>query len=110
VVQPWWSFPWDVLGADLGNVALGLAVVLVGTLLPFGLMVSALRHIPAARAAIVATLEPVLGAAFEWFIRGTKIDGVQILGGFAVVLAVIWVQSQSPDLQQESAPALREAR
>jgi hypothetical protein len=27
-----------------------------------------------------------------------------------VVAAVIWVQSQSPDLQQESAPALREAR
>jgi hypothetical protein len=47
---------------------------------------------------------------FEWFIRGTKLDAVQIMGGVAVVLAVIWVQSQSPDLQQESAPALREVR
>jgi drug/metabolite transporter (DMT)-like permease len=85
-------------------------VVLVGTLVPFLLMVSALRHIPASRAAIIATLEPVLGATFEWFIRRTKLDAVQIAGGIAVVVAVIWVQSQSPDLQQESAPALREAR
>lgn len=107
--RPWWSFPFDVLSTP-ANALLGAAVVLIGTLFPFLLMVSALRHIPASRAAIVATLEPVLGALFEWFIRGTKLDGVQIAGGVAVVLAVVWVQSQSPDLQQESAPALREAR
>jgi hypothetical protein len=39
------------------------------------------------------------------------LDAVQIAGGIAVVVAVILgAQSQSPDLQQESAPALREAR
>jgi drug/metabolite transporter (DMT)-like permease len=108
--QPWWSFPWDVLGSGTRNVLLGLAVILVGTLVPFLLMVSALRHIPAPRAAIIATLEPVLGALFEWLIRDTKLEAIQIVGGVAVVAAVIWVQSQSPDLQQESAPALREAR
>jgi drug/metabolite transporter (DMT)-like permease len=107
--QPWWDFPFDIL-ATPRNAMLGLAVVLVGTLVPFLLMVTALRHIPATRAAIIATLEPVLGALFEWFVRGTKLDAVQIAGGVAVVLAVIWVQLQSPDLQQESAPALREAR
>jgi drug/metabolite transporter (DMT)-like permease len=107
--QPWWNFPFDVLSSPR-NALLGAAVVVVGTLMPFLLMVSALRHIPATRAAIIATLEPVLGALFEWLIRGTKLDAVQIAGGVAVVVAVIWVQSQSPDLQQESAPALREAR
>jgi drug/metabolite transporter (DMT)-like permease len=107
--QPWWDFPFDILSSPR-HALLGAAVVVVGTLLPFLLMVSALRHIPATRAAIIATLEPVLGALFEWFIRDTKLDAVQIAGGVAVVVAVIWVQSQSPDLQQESAPALREAR
>ena len=107
--QPWWNFPFDTLSSPR-NALLGVAVIVVGTLVPFLLMVSALRHIPASRAAIIATLEPVLGALFEWFIRGTKLDAVQIAGGVAVVAAVIWVQSQSPDLQQESAPALREAR
>lgn len=107
--QPWWSFPWDAL-ASPRNGLLGVGVVVGGTLVPFLLMVSALRHIPASRAAIVATLEPVLGAGFEWLIRGVSLAPVQIAGGVAVVLAVIWVQSQNPDPQQESAPALREAR
>lgn len=107
--QPWWSFPWDRLGT-VANLTLALGVILIGTLVPFLLMVSALRHIPAPRAAIVATLEPALGALFEWLIHGTTLAPVQIAGGVAVLVAVVWVQSQSPDLQQESAPALREAR
>ena len=110
VVEPWWSFPWGVLGSGPRNLLLGLAVVLVGTLAPFLLMVTALRDIPAPRAAIVATLEPVLGGLFEWLIRDTKLTAVQIAGGALVVAAVVWVQSQRPDLEQESAPSLREAR
>jgi drug/metabolite transporter (DMT)-like permease len=109
VVQPWWAFPFDALDTPR-NVALALAVILVGTLLPFLLMVTALRHIPASRAAIVATLEPVLGAAFEWLIHGRELAAVQIAGGVAVLAAVLWVQTQRPDLEQESVPALREAR
>ena len=34
--------------------------------MPFILMVAALRHIAAPRAAVVATLEPVLAAVFAW--------------------------------------------
>jgi drug/metabolite transporter (DMT)-like permease len=90
--------------------ALALSVILVGTLVPFMLMVSALRHIPAPRAAIVATLEPALGAGFEWLIHGRELAPVQIAGGFAVLAAVLWVQTQRPDLEQESVPALREAK
>lgn len=107
--QPWWSFPWDRLDT-VSNLALALGVIVVGTLVPFLLMVAALRHIPAPRAAIVATLEPALGALFEWIIHGTALAAVQIAGGVAVLVAVVWVQTQSPDLQQESAPALSEAR
>jgi drug/metabolite transporter (DMT)-like permease len=109
VVNPWWEFPFDLIDTPR-NIALALAVILVGTLIPFLLMVTALRHIPASRAAIVATLEPVLGAAFEWLIHGTTLAAVQIAGGAVVLLAVLWVQSQRPDLQQESVPALQEAR
>jgi drug/metabolite transporter (DMT)-like permease len=107
--QPWWTFPWDRFDTT-SNVALALGVILIGTLIPFLLMVTALRHIPAPRAAIVATLEPALGALFEWVIHGTALAAIQIAGGVAVLAAVVWVQTQRPDLQQEGAPALREAR
>jgi drug/metabolite transporter (DMT)-like permease len=109
LTRPWWTFPFDIVSTPRGA-ALAMSVVVVGTLVPFMLMVSALRHIPAPRAAIVATLEPALGAAFEWLIHGRELAAVQIAGGFAVLAAVLWVQTQRPDLQQESVPALREAK
>lgn len=104
VVQPLWGFPIGDLGS-LRHAALAAGVVLIGTLFPFLLMIEALRHIPAARAAVVATLEPVLAAALAWVILGQALDAVQIGGGLLVVAAVIWVQSQRSALADEAAPA-----
>ena len=78
--------------------------MVVGTLLPFICMVAALRHLPAPRAGVVATLEPVLAAIFAWVIHGEALAAVQIAGGMAVVAAVAWVQSRRPDLEAELAP------
>jgi drug/metabolite transporter (DMT)-like permease len=108
-VTPWWSFPLDEFGST-ENVLLGLGVVVIGTLLPFTCMVAALRHIPSSRAAVVATLEPVLGAVFAWLIHDEALGAVQVAGGGAVLAAVAWVQSSRPNLQAEAAPALRPAR
>jgi drug/metabolite transporter (DMT)-like permease len=110
VVTPWWSFPGhDFQSAD--HILLTLGVVVVGTLLPFICMVAALRHIPAPRAAVVATLEPVLAAVFAWFMHDQHLAAVQIAGGIVVVAAVVWVQWRRPDLEEELAPpTLRAAR
>jgi drug/metabolite transporter (DMT)-like permease len=105
VVQPVWGFPFSKF--DSADAALqGLGVVVVGTLLPFLCIVSALRHLPAPRAAVVATLEPVLAAVFAWIVHDEALAAVQIAGGCAVITAVAWVQSHRPDVEQESAPAL----
>ena len=105
VVQPWWSFPFSRL-----DVWLALGVILVGTLFPFICVVAALRHLPAPRAAVAATLEPVLAAMFAWFLHDEELAGVQIAGGIVVLAAVLWVQSHRPDLEAEVSPPLREAR
>ena len=104
VVTPWWSFPWAGL-ASPRNALPGLGVVVVGTLLPFTLMVAALRHIPAPRAAVVSTLEPVLAAGFAYLLHGESLAPVQLVGGAAVLAAVVWVQSRRGDLEAELAPA-----
>lgn len=109
VAAPWWQFPLGELDSAR-NALLGLGVVLVGTLLPFVCMVSALRHIPAPRAAVVSTLEPVLAGVFAYLIHDESLAAVQIAGGALVLTGVLWVQSHSPDLEAESAPPLREAR
>ena len=103
VVQPLWSFPYDHFHS-LDNVLYGLGVAVIGTLVPFMLMVSAVRHIPAPRAAIVATLEPVLAALFAWLIHDESLSPAQIAGGLLVVAAVIWVQLQRVSHEAEAAP------
>ena len=100
---PWWEFPFGELGSAR-NAALAAGVVVIGTLLPFICMVAALRHLPAPRAGVVATLEPVLAAVFAWIIHDQALAAAQIGGGAAVVAAVAWVQSRRPDLEAELAP------
>jgi drug/metabolite transporter (DMT)-like permease len=109
VVTPWWSFPFSDF-SSVRHVLLAAGVVVIGTLLPFICIVAALRHIPAPRAAIVATLEPVLAAVFAWLMHDEALAAVQIAGGLAVLGAVVWVQARRPDLEAELAPPLRAAR
>jgi drug/metabolite transporter (DMT)-like permease len=103
IAAPWWEFPFEELGSAR-NAALAAGVVVVGTLVPFSCMVAALRHLPAPRAGVVATLEPVLAAIFAWVIHDEALAAVQIAGGIAVVAAVAWVQSRRPDMEAELAP------
>jgi drug/metabolite transporter (DMT)-like permease len=99
VLVPWWSFPGHSLTRSTslhGHLhawhlpvwLLALWMVLLGTILPFFLIVSALRHVSATTAGIVAMLEPVVGALVGWAWLAESLDGVQ-LGGAAVVLAAI---------------------
>ena len=101
VVQPPWTFPFEQLGSA-EDVLLALGVVVIGTLLPYGLFVAAVRHVPAARAGAVGTLEPALSALFAYLIHGEALAAVQVLGIGTVLVAVIWIQLQRPDLKQEA--------
>ncbi|MDA0180502.1 EamA family transporter [Solirubrobacter phytolaccae] len=101
IVQPAWSFPWELLDSSR-NVALALGVAVIGTLVPFLLLVSALRHLPAANVAVVATLEPVLASIMAWIWLDQSLSVTQILGGVVVLAAVTWVRrtpwtSSSPE-------------
>ncbi len=96
---PWWSFPGHRLTASTslgGNLAsqhlpvwsLALWMIVLGTIVPFFLLVSALRHLNATTVGIVAMLEPVVGAVVGWAWLRESLGGTQ-LAGAAVVLAAI---------------------
>src|SRR3954451_858167 len=80
VVEPWWTFPFGDV-----DLLLGLGVIVVGTLLPFICVVAALRHLPAPRVAVAATLEPVLAAVFAWWLHDEHLAIVQLVGGVLVI-------------------------
>ena len=104
LVSPPWTFPLTDLDS-VRNAALALGVVLIGTLGPFLLNVSALRHLPAARVGVVATLEPVLATLIAWAVHDQALAALQVAGGLLVVLAVAWVQTHPPAREVEAVPA-----
>jgi drug/metabolite transporter (DMT)-like permease len=83
------------LGLNARVVSLMLAVALLGTLIPFGMLIAALRVLLPSRAAIVSTLEPVLagGIAFLWF--NETLEPLQLVGGALVLAAIILAQLES---------------
>lgn len=103
-LQPWWSFPGGIVGADIslrGRLAsLHLPVwslmawmVVLGTIVPFALLVGALRHIAATRAAIVAMLEPVVATLVAYAWLGESLTAVQLAGGLVVLAGIVLAQS-----------------
>ena len=108
VLQPWWSFPWEQVDGSvslLGRlddvtapVWLLLAyIVVLGTVVPFVLLVSALHHVPATRVTIVAMLEPVLAAIVAWVWLGEELAAMQIAGGLIVLAGVVLAQTARGD-------------
>lgn len=103
VVHPWWLVPWSSLGDDIalgGRLGSGQApvwalvgwVVLLGTVAPFLLVIGALRHVPATRAGIVGTLEPVLAGIVAWLWLKEVLTTVQVIGALVVLTAVALAQ------------------
>jgi drug/metabolite transporter (DMT)-like permease len=104
VLSPWWGFPAHVvadstsLGGHLAAThvpvwTLAAWMIVLGTIIPFFLLVSALRHISATSAGIVAMLEPVAGALIAWAWLGESLGGVQLAGAAVVLGAILLAQT-----------------
>jgi drug/metabolite transporter (DMT)-like permease len=115
LVQPWWSFPTESVDASaslLGRLdefsapvwlLLGYVVVL-GTVVPFVLIVTALHHISPTRTIIVAMLEPVLAAAVAFAWLGEELTGQQIAGSLLVLGGIVLAQT-AREVEQTGAGA-----
>src|SRR6188472_1935518 len=102
VVQPWWGFPFDALGASVplelgpGDApvwALALWMVVLGTILPFVLSLGALHHLPATRVATVSMIEVLLAALVAWAWLGETLSAAQLVGGAVVLVGVVLAQT-----------------
>jgi drug/metabolite transporter (DMT)-like permease len=77
---------------------------LIGTLLPHGLFVMALRTIRPSSAGIVATAEPVFAGVIAFLAFGDRLQALQ-LGGAAIIIAgIIIVQSATSEPVIATAP------
>ena len=98
VAQPWWSFPWEALagsGYPLGTDGpavpiwlLCLYMVVLGTVVPFWLIVVSLQHIRASQASVIGMTEPLLASLIAWVALGEVLSPVQIVGAVTVLVGV----------------------
>ena len=102
--MPWWSFPVHAFtrstslhghlhAVHLPVWTLAAWMIVLGTIAPFFLLVSALRHLSATRVGIVAMLEPVAGALVAWAWLGETFDGVQLAGAAVVLTGIVLAQT-----------------
>src|SRR6266508_465769 len=99
LLAPWWNFPGRHVGDHvslLGNLAsthvplwlLMLWMVVLGGIVPFALIVSALSHMSATRAGITAMLEPVVAIIVAWAWLGESLRPVQLSGAALSLLGI----------------------
>lgn len=89
IVQPLWTFPTNLSSTVwLELIWVGIA----GTAIPFIAEVGALQRVAAGIVGVIATTEPVIGAAAAWVLLEQHLSSIQILGAVMVVMAVASVQ------------------
>lgn len=99
IALPWWSFPWSALAvvppeAPIAVDALwySLYVVILGTLVPFTLLIAGLRRVGADGASVTAMLEPILAGAVAWVVLDQVLTPLQVIGAIVVLIAVTAAQ------------------
>jgi drug/metabolite transporter (DMT)-like permease len=100
IVQPPWTFPLDAFGGsmhlfgDAGPqvpaVALTAWMVVLGTVVPFSLVVVSMQHLRASQASVVGMTEPIFATAVAWIVLGEALSPIQ-LAGAAIVLGSVLV-------------------
>lgn len=83
VLAPFASWP----GGDPVTVLLLVGLGLLCTWLPSLAYYRGMQDLPAARAAVLATVEPVAAVAFAWAVFGERLGAVALLGALVVLAA-----------------------
>lgn len=113
IVQPWWTFPFAVSASDvslLGRLdgielpvwGMYLWVIVMGGVAPFLLYIGSLRHIGAARASLVAMLEPVVASIVAYAWLGETFGVWQLVGGVVVLGALALAQTVGAESRRTS--------
>ena len=103
-VQPWTRFPWHLVddsasllgrleSVELPVWLLMAWMIVLGTIVPFGLLVSALHHVSPTRAGILAMFEPVAATVIAYAWLGEQLDPIQFFGAVVVLCGILLAQT-----------------
>ncbi|HWC14677.1 MAG TPA: DMT family transporter [Actinomycetota bacterium] len=90
------GWPHDLFAPE--NVWEVLFVGTAGTLMPFILFLWGVQQVRAERAAVAATLEPILAAIVAWFWLDQVLEPIQLLGGALVLAGIVALQARRKEV------------
>jgi drug/metabolite transporter (DMT)-like permease len=101
VLLPWWSYPFGALGTPVpvtGTVVVPAGVlvawnIVLGTVVPFSLVLAGIKRIGPTRAGLIGTLEPVLGGIVAWAVLGEHLAGAQLAGALVVLAGIVLAET-----------------
>ena len=109
VLLPWWTFPFHRLATviEVGRTGLSLPagvlviwVVVLGTVVPFALVLGCIVRIGAARVGLIGTTEPPVAGVVAWLALGETLGLVQVIGALVVLAGIVLAEtarSAQPD-------------
>lgn len=109
LVRPWWNFPVDLLsGRTMDGVPIPLLLAYLnvgGTIAPYLLVITAMRHLPPTSMGIVGMIEPVLAGVAAWALLHEVLSVPQLVGGLVVLGGVILAETARVALPARSTTA-----
>ena len=109
IVSPWWEFPFPRLvdtvelpGALPGGAPLWLMVlwiIVLGSVVPFLLVLIAVGRMGPARVGLIGMLEPVVAGIIAWVLLGESLNAVQVIGSFIVLVGIALAETARQSAQ-----------
>jgi drug/metabolite transporter (DMT)-like permease len=89
--------PIIALFTDARSAGAVLFMSIVGTVVPFGAFLTALKDIPPTNATVTSTVEPVIAGIGAFLLFGEALTASQMMGGALVIAAIAMVQLPQKD-------------
>jgi drug/metabolite transporter (DMT)-like permease len=113
IILPWNTFPWEKLSVTVEpfvnsatNTPLWILIsymIIGGTVVPFVLVVMAIKHLGAAGASLMGMIEPLIAFIVAWVVLGESLNAIQIFGGMAMLTGVYIAElariSKKPEIE-----------
>ncbi len=118
VVQPPWTFGWSKLASDVDLSAtvdglraplwlLVVWIIVLGTVVPYSLVLVALKSLGSARTGLLGMAEPVMAGLVAWLVLGELLSGVQLVGAGLILSGIVLAETarqRSPDDRLTATP------
>ena len=100
IAMPLWSYPTEIFtqtmnlqgrfsAFNLPGWVLIAWVIIMGTIVPYLLVVNGLKLLSASTSSVMGMAEPVLAGAFAWIWLSEKWNFIQLVGGVTVIIGII---------------------